>query len=140
MTRSEMSFVSWGRSARYRVTLQEGPITSRPAAVPFGNSMIFGSSIFKESRDDLAAKSFRQADYAWVVLARVLSVGVDRGKIKRTHAAREGGSDGPIASTTFDARTSSRVLQERAAHLPLLLGLWTGDQRARLGGLIRRIA
>src|SRR5881628_2429939 len=37
--------------------------------------------IFKEWRDELAIKSVRQADYAWVVLARILSVGVDRGKI-----------------------------------------------------------
>jgi len=37
--------------------------------------------VFKEWRDGLAKKSKRQADYAWVVLARVLSVAKDRRKI-----------------------------------------------------------
>src|SRR5262249_8329408 len=35
--------------------------------------------IFKEWREKLALSSRRQADYAWVVLARVLSFGMDRG-------------------------------------------------------------
>jgi hypothetical protein len=34
-----------------------------------------------EWRDELAAKSVRQADYAWTVLARILSVALKRGKI-----------------------------------------------------------
>jgi hypothetical protein len=36
---------------------------------------------FKDWRDKLAKRSKRQADYAWVVLARVLVVAKDRGKI-----------------------------------------------------------
>ena len=35
--------------------------------------------LFKDWRDELALKSRRQADYAWVVLARVLSWALDRG-------------------------------------------------------------
>src|SRR5438105_4996479 len=37
--------------------------------------------VFMEWRDKLAAKSVRQADYAWTVLARILSVALKRGKI-----------------------------------------------------------
>jgi hypothetical protein len=37
--------------------------------------------LFKDWRDRLAARSRRQADYAWVVLARVLAVALDRGWI-----------------------------------------------------------
>lgn len=36
---------------------------------------------FKEWRNDLALKSRRQADYAWTVLARILSVALDYGWI-----------------------------------------------------------
>ena len=35
--------------------------------------------IFKDWRERLAVASRRQADYAWVVLARVISWGMDRG-------------------------------------------------------------
>ena len=37
--------------------------------------------LFKGWRDELAEKSLRQADYAWVTLARILSVAKDRGLI-----------------------------------------------------------
>jgi hypothetical protein len=37
--------------------------------------------VFKDWRDRLAARSRRQADYAWVVLARILAVALDRGWI-----------------------------------------------------------
>jgi hypothetical protein len=37
--------------------------------------------IFKAWRERLALSSRRQADYAWVVLARVLSFGMDRGLV-----------------------------------------------------------
>jgi hypothetical protein len=37
--------------------------------------------IFMEWRNKLAAKSLGQADYAWTVLARILSVALKRGKI-----------------------------------------------------------
>jgi hypothetical protein len=38
--------------------------------------------VFKGWRDELATRSKRQADYAWAVLARILSVAKDRVKIK----------------------------------------------------------
>src|SRR5262249_55015971 len=46
--------------------------------------------IFKSWRDRLALKSRRQADYAWVVLARVLSVALDRGWIDANPCERGG--------------------------------------------------
>jgi integrase len=93
--------------------------------------------VFKEWRDELAIKSVRQADYAWVVLARILSVAKDRGKI--THNPCEKGGRLYGASRVDDVWSEE---QERAfltnapahLHLPLLLALWTGQ---REGDLLR---
>src|SRR6185312_3705252 len=41
-------------------------------------------------RDRLAVRSRRQADYAWVVLARVLAVALDRGWIDVNHCKKGG--------------------------------------------------
>ena len=46
--------------------------------------------IFKAWRERLAVSSRRQADYAWVVLARVLSWGMDRGLVAANPCARGG--------------------------------------------------
>jgi hypothetical protein len=46
--------------------------------------------IFKAWRERLAQSSRRQADYAWVVLARVLSFGMDRGLVAANPCARGG--------------------------------------------------
>src|SRR5262249_21450210 len=46
--------------------------------------------IFKAWRERLALSSRRQADYAWVVLARVLSFGMDRGLVAANPCARGG--------------------------------------------------
>src|SRR5258706_7120569 len=46
--------------------------------------------IFKEWRERLAISSRRQADYAWVVLARVLSWGMDRGLVAANPCAPGG--------------------------------------------------
>jgi hypothetical protein len=46
--------------------------------------------IFMEWRDKLALKSRRQADYAWTVLARVLSWSKDRGNITTNPCERGG--------------------------------------------------
>ena len=46
--------------------------------------------IFMAWRDRLAAKSRRQADYAWQVLARVLSWSLDRGLVLANPCARGG--------------------------------------------------
>jgi integrase len=93
--------------------------------------------LFKAWRDGLALASRRQADYAWVVLARVLSWGMDRGLIAANPCARGGklyrGSRAEKIWTTAD----EAAFLERAPahlHLPLLLALWTGQ---RQGDLLR---
>ena len=93
--------------------------------------------ILKEWRDELAAKSIRQADYAWTVLARVLSVAKDRGHIKVNPCERGG--------RLYQSERVDKIwtLEDEAAffksapphlHMPLLLGLWTGQ---REGDLLR---
>jgi integrase len=93
--------------------------------------------IFKEWRDELAVKSIRRADYAWSVLARILSVALDRGKITVNPCERGGRL---YASTRRDkiwtAEHETTFLTGAPAHLhlPLLLALWTGQ---RQGDLLR---
>jgi integrase len=93
--------------------------------------------IFKEWRDELAQKSIRQADYAWTVLARILSIGVDRGKIKDNPCAKGGrlyiGSRVDQIWTTEQEATFFKGAPAHM-HLPVLLGLWTGQ---REGDLLR---
>jgi integrase len=93
--------------------------------------------IFKAWRERLAVTSRRQADYAWVVLARVLSWGLDRGLVMANPCARGGrlyrGSRAEKIWTDVD----EAAFLERAPshlHLPLMLALWTGQ---RQGDLLR---
>jgi integrase len=93
--------------------------------------------IFMTWRDKLAANSRRQADYAWTVLARVLSWGLDRGLVLANPCERGGrlyrGTRRDIVWTAAD----EALFLERAPahlHLPLLLALWTGQ---RQGDLLR---
>lgn len=93
--------------------------------------------IFKEWRDKLAQSSKRQADYAWVVLARVLSVAKDRGKID-TNPCEKGGRlyDGSRRDIVWSFDDETAYLEKAPAHmrLPLLLAAWTGQ---RQGDLLR---
>jgi hypothetical protein len=75
-----------------------------------------------EWRDELAAKSVRHADYAWTVLARILSVALKRGKID--------------ANPCVGGEMRRHFLRSAPAHshLPLLLALWNGQ---RQGDLLR---
>lgn len=92
--------------------------------------------VFKEWRDRRAKESAREADYAWMVLARILSVAKDRGKIAVNQCEKGGrvySSDrAHIIWTAADieqfCKAASPVLQ-----LVLLLALWTGQ---RLGDLL----
>jgi integrase len=94
--------------------------------------------IFMEWRDTIAANSGRrQADYAWAVLALVLSWARNRGKISVNPCEKGGrlwkGSRAdkvwtPDDEAIFLARAPTHL------HLPLLLGLWTGQ---RQGDLLR---
>jgi integrase len=93
--------------------------------------------IFKAWRERLAVSSRRQADYAWVVLARVLSWGMDRGLVPANPCARGGrlyrGSRADKIWTDTDEAAFLKSAPPHL-HLPLLLALWTGQ---RQGDLLR---
>jgi integrase len=93
--------------------------------------------IFMAWRDRLAAKSRRQADYAWQVFARVLSWALDRGLVLANPCARGGRLyRGSRADKIWTAEHEAAFLRSAPAHLhlPLLLALWTGQ---RQGDLLR---
>jgi len=107
----------------------------------FGDFPISGLSdrrtrgIFMEWRDRIAGR--RQADYAWSVLARVLSWSKDRGLIG-TNPCERGGRlyHGSRVDKIWTAADEAAFLERAPTHLhlPLLLALWTGQ---RQGDLLR---
>jgi integrase len=92
---------------------------------------------FKAWRDKLALKSVRQADYAWVVLARILSVAKDRGLID-TNPCEKGGrlyaADRTESIWTEADEAAFYASAPAHLHLALTLALWTGQ---RQGDLLR---
>jgi integrase len=94
--------------------------------------------LFMAWRDKFAAASGRrQADYAWSVLARVLSWALDRGLVAAnpcTHGGRL--YRGSRRESIWTAGDEASFLERAPAHLhlPLLLALWTGQ---RQGDLLR---
>jgi integrase len=93
--------------------------------------------VFKGWRDELAKRSRRQADYAWAVLARVLSVAKDRGKIKVNPCERGGRLySGSRRDKVWSLDQEKAYLKAAPEHmrLPILLGAWTGP---REGDLLR---
>ncbi len=93
--------------------------------------------LFMAWRDALASSSRRQADYAWVVLARILSWGVNRGLVVANPCEKGGrlyrGSRADKVWTQADEEAFLRKAPKHL-HLPLLLALWTGQ---RQGDLLR---
>jgi integrase len=94
--------------------------------------------IFLAWRDKIAAVGRREADYAWTVLARVLSWSLNRGLIG-TNPCERGGRlyrGGGRAEKIWTAADEAAFLQSAPTHLhlPLLLALWTGQ---RQGDLLR---
>jgi integrase len=93
--------------------------------------------VFLAWRDKLAVASRRQADYAWVVLARVLSWALNRGLIA-ANPCEKGGRlyRGSRADKIWTADDEAAFLRSAPTHLhlPLLLALWTGQ---RQGDLLR---
>lgn len=90
--------------------------------------------VFKQWRDRLAAKP-RTADYAWVTLARVLSVAKDRGRIPVNPCERGG--------RLYEADRTERIWGEAeianvlavaspGMELALMLALWTGQAQGDL--------
>src|SRR5262249_18636202 len=94
--------------------------------------------VFMAWRDGIAVSSGRrQADYAWSVLARVLSWGLDRGLVAANPCAHGGRLyRGTRADKIWTADDEANFLAKAPAHLhlPLLLALWTGQ---RQGDLLR---
>jgi integrase len=94
--------------------------------------------LFMAWRDKIAASSGRrQADYAWSVLARVLSWALNRGHIAAnpcTHGGRL--YRGSRAEKIWTAADEAIFLERAPSHLhlPLMLALWTGK---RQGDLLR---
>jgi len=86
-------------------------------------------------RDRLALKSRRQADYAWQVLARVLSWALDRGLVAANPCERGGriyrGSRVENVWSEEDERAFLRSAPKHL-HLALLLALWTGQRQGDL--------
>src|SRR6516162_1200671 len=93
--------------------------------------------VFKDWRDKLALKSVRQADYAWTVLARILSVAKDRGRIMVNPCERGGRLyNATRVDSIWSIDDEAAFLQHAPSHLhlALLLALWTGQ---RQGDLLR---
>jgi integrase len=93
--------------------------------------------VFKAWRDGLALKSARQADYAWTVLARILSVAKDRGFITVNQCEKGGriyrSDRAEIIWTAADIEMFCTVASSQL-QFALLLALWTGQ---RQGDLLR---
>ena len=93
--------------------------------------------VFLDWRDKLALKSARQADYALTVLARVLSVAKDRGRITVNPCERGGRLyNGTRVEFVWTLDDEKKFLMSAPTHLhlSLLLALWTGQ---RQGDLLR---
>jgi integrase len=93
--------------------------------------------VFMAWRDKLALASRRQADYAWVVLARTLSWALNRGLVLSNPCVKGGRLyRGSRADKIWTADDEALFLKHAPAHLhlPLLLALWTGQ---RQGDLLR---
>ncbi len=95
--------------------------------------------IFMGWRDQLAASAGRrQADYAWTVLARVLSWSFNRGLVAANPCERGGRlyRGGGRTEKIWTSADEVAFLERAPAHLhlPLLLALWTGQ---RQGDLLR---
>lgn len=91
--------------------------------------------VFLDWRDKLAARSRRQADYAFQVLTRVLSWAKERGKIAVNPCERAGrlyrGNRVDKIWTTDDEAAFLRAAPKHL-HLPLMLALWTGQRQGDL--------
>ena len=94
--------------------------------------------VFMSWRDRYSVNSGRrQADYAWTVLARILSWGLDRGLVLANPCERGGRLyRGTRREIVWSAADEALFLERVPAqlHLPLLLALWTGQ---RQGDLLR---
>jgi integrase len=93
--------------------------------------------VFKAWRDKQASRSRRQADYAWSVLARILSWALDAGLVA-ANPCEKGGRlyRGSRADKVWSSDDEVNFLCKAPEHLhlPFLLALWAGQ---RQGDLLR---
>jgi integrase len=91
--------------------------------------------VFRSWRDKLALRSRRQADYAWVVLGRILSWALDRGLVAANPCQRGGrlyrGSRRDKI-WTLDDELNFLEKAPRHLHFALQLALWTGQRQGDL--------
>jgi integrase len=91
--------------------------------------------MFKEWRDEIAKRSLRQADAAWIALARVLSWALDRRTI-RENPCEKGGRlySGTRADKMWSPEQEAAFLATASAPLCLAftLALWTGQRQRDL--------
>jgi integrase len=91
--------------------------------------------LLKKWRDGLHQRSLRQGDYAWTVLARICSVGADRGLIDENPCAKGGrkykSSRQDLIWTPDDER---KFYESAPPHISLavLLAVWTGQRQGDL--------
>lgn len=93
--------------------------------------------IFKGWRDELAKQSLRQADYAWTVLARILSWAKERGIIDVNPCAMGGRlyRNSRVDSIWMDDDEARfMAVASPPLRLAMLLAIWTGQ---RQGDLLR---
>ena len=125
-------------SARVRITWARSLLEAKFGDFPLSAMPdVRTRGIFKDWRDELAKSSRRQADYAWTVLARVLSWAKDRGEIT-VNPCEKGGRlyHGTRVENVWTADDEAGFLKRAPEHLhlPLMLALWTGQ---RQGDLLR---
>lgn len=90
---------------------------------------------FLKWRDDLAKRSLRQADYAWTVLARILSWARGRGMIDVNPCERGGRLySGVRADKVWRAEEEAALLAVASGPLALafLMAVWTGQRQGDL--------
>src|SRR6516164_3951192 len=96
--------------------------------------------VFMSWRDRYSVNSGRrQADYAWTVLARILSWGLDRGLVLANPCERGGRLyRGTRREIVWSAADEALFLERAPAqlHLPLLLALWTGLRQGKTGARV----
>jgi integrase len=91
--------------------------------------------VFKKWRDDLHKKSLRQGDYAWTVLARICSVGKDRGLIDE-NPCKDGGRayESNRQELIWSPDDERKFYASAPEHISLavLLAVWTGQRQGDL--------
>ena len=91
--------------------------------------------VFKDWRDEIAKRSLRQADAAWIALARVLSWALDRRKIAVNPCERGGRLyHGTRADKvwTLEQEAAFLAVASEPLRLAFLLAIWTGQRQGDL--------